>query len=305
MEAILERDETFHETEEIGRDAEVPKNGNGTEETTETETQEVPEKSGTEETSQTKEGEAQVLEFNGEKFTAEELKEMREAYKNKSEWQKDFTQKSQAAKEELRRIETEKKAIQEAMFIREKLSERPELLQQIYAPKQERNFAEEERLLWSQRPPDPSTQEYGNWEYQKTLFYNERAKQEAIQEALKQNKQTAAVDYNGQLSVQAWDKFSKEGVEENEFQDMAQWILSNLKQSDGKFPKNSYDIAYMAMFPDRQVRKEKIEATKKASQAIEKAKPANVEGASKTTEKETSDDDDAFIAELRARKRRS
>jgi hypothetical protein len=307
MEVTLEREETSRETEEIeSGTAKVLETGEGTEETTQDpKLEEVPKKTGTEETEPEK-VEAQVFDIDGEKLTAEQVKEMKDAWKNKQDWTKDFTQKSQVAADERRKVEADKQRLQEAMFIQQKLHENPDLLKQVFAPKPTRDWKAEEAQIWSQRPIDINSQEYVNWEYARTNFYREQDREEVQRNVFQKQSEQTAKDHNERITLAAWEKYSKDGVAQDDFVKMADWIRGNLKETEGRFPKESFEIAFSSMFPDRQIRKEKLDATKKASEAIVKAKPADgVKGAQQTTENDMSDDDTAFIAEMRARNRRS
>jgi hypothetical protein len=221
-----------------------------------------------------------TFEIEGQRLTAAQVKEALEAHKNKSEWQKANTQKAQEVAEQRRLLEQES----QALFLGKKLLERPDLIQAVIQPVQAKNLQAELQAVMAKRPQDPYSQEYAQWEYEKDMKLVEISEQNALVKAQQTLQTTSAAEHNRKLELSAWDDM-KSKVSFDEFKEMSTWIIENLNAKNGKYPEKAFHIAFAQLYPERTVAEAKVEAAKKATDSILKAKPVSGDnGTRETTE---------------------
>lgn len=246
-----------------------------------------------------------AIEFDGKKYTSSQFKEMEKAYTNSTEWQKTNTQRAQEVAEERRQLEERAARVSMLEGLAEKVQTNPDLLKQIFAPRQEKDYDAELNRHWQQRPSDTGSQEYVNWEYQKDMILAERAEEKATKRASESLISNTAKDHNSTVSIEGFSKY-KDKVSQGEFKQMAAWIQQNVAAPQGRYPKDSYDIAYRTMYFDKAVSDAALEGAKKSGDALLKAKPADGQNGRKPIDiqkTQTDLDDDEFIAEANARGR--
>ena len=236
-----------------------------------------------------------VVEIDGQKLTAKELKEWQEAFKNKSEWQKSNTQKAQE-------IAAQRKEMEEAIAINTLLKSKPELKQRLFTPEPERNLQSELDAHYGKRP-EVYGDEYIQWEKTRDRLVSETAAIEGYKRARLEAQQQITQQHNDNVVNTAYEKY-KGKLSEDEFRASADWVLKNIRAENGMYPQSAFDTAYAVLHGSRDVTDAKINATKSVIRSIEKAKPASGEqGTLKTTEKISPEDeeDEAFAAEVKAR----
>ena len=267
-------------------------------ESAETEKQpEVADETTTEEQSEGTPKEAEV-EIDGQRYTVTRVKEWQEAAKNKDQWQKSNTLKAQE-------IAAKRKTLEEAEAIYNVLKQNPEKLQKIFAPEPERDFDKETQAHYSRRPLEYGD-EYVRWEQERDRLITEKATSQAFRLAQSQETQRSAKEHNESLANTAYDKYH-EKVTDEEYQQMAGWLVNNLQPKNGKYPVEAFDVAYKVLYGDKDVESAKLSGAKALSDQIRKAKPASGEpGKLKQPETKTTSDeeDDKFLEEIRARTRK-
>jgi len=237
----------------------------------------------------------QEYEVEGQRYTAAQLKEALEAAKNKSEWQKSNTLKAQE-------IARQRKEVEEAIALRKILEQKPEKLQQIFAPEPERNYDAELQAHYQARP-EVYDQNYINWELRRDSLIREQATAQAFKLAHTQEVQKAAQQHNESLANQAYEKY-KGKVSDSEYQEMAVWLVNNVQPKNGRYPESSFDIAYKMLYGDRDIESAKLSAAQQTVKQMSKAKPAS--GANGTlpqpeTRTPADDEDELFAKRIRER----
>jgi hypothetical protein len=198
-------------------------------------------------------------------------------------------------------LAAKEKELQQKIWLASQVEGRPELIQQLFTPKPERDLEKELQAHWQRRPYDINTQEYINWEYQKDLLMGEIAESRAAARAEKKVASFSAETWNTQLSNSAREKFKDEA----KVVQMAQWVVDNIKpDAMGRYPAHSFETASKILFSEEEQREAKLAATRKVTESIVKAKPASGDGGKKITQPESdlTEDDEKFIEEVKARK---
>ena len=236
-----------------------------------------------------------TIEIDGQQVPLSRAKEALDRYANDEKWTAKNTQRAQE-------LSAKEKELQQKLYLAEMVERRPELLSKLFAPEQVRDIDSELNQLYGQKPTDLFSQEYANWELKKDMLLSERAETRALQKAQAEAAKTVALEHNSQVEKSAWEKYQSKGVKWDEFQDMAKWILQNVKESGGKYPSNSFDVAYKELFFDRALREAKLEGSRKVTESITQAQPARgSSGVQKKPENQTpeEEDDEAFIQEAK------
>ena len=252
-----------------------------------------------------------IVEVDGQRLTATQIKEALDSAKNKAEWQKSNTQKSQEIAEERRRIESERQELLLGREVAARLKTRPDLANVLFAPEAVRDPNAEYQALLGQRPQDIYSQEYQRWEMQKDQLVRDIAKTEALRESEAKVSKYMAEQSNRETETEAVKKYVESSkVSQDEFRQMVNWVGENFQAKNGMFPKNCLDVAYRVLYSDREVTNAKLETSKAVVRAIEKAKPAKESAAiSKEPDKELDESDgyqaEEFVKELRFRSKRS
>jgi hypothetical protein len=284
MEQVIEREDPFEEA----TPAEETKVAEPTQ-------PEVPVETKEEKQPETSQEDEAVVEIDGQKLTAKELKEWQEAYRNKSEWQKSNTQKAQE-------IAVQRKEMEEAIAINTLLKSKPELKQRLFTPEPERNLQSELDAHYGKRP-EVYGDEYIQWEKTRDRLVSETAALEGYKRARTEAQQQITQQHNDSVVNTAYEKY-KGKLSEDEFRSSADWVLKNIRADQGMYPQNAFDVAYAVLHGPRDMTDAKINATKSVIRSIEKAKPASGEqGSLKPTEKISPEDeeDEAFAQEVKAR----
>lgn len=236
-----------------------------------------------------------TIEIDGQQIPLSQAKEALEVAKNQKEWKQKNTQRAMELAERERQL-------QEASLIAERAKANPQLLQQLFAPQQERDFNAELQALWAKRPQDIYSQEYANWEFEKDRLNSERLRYDLSKQNQQEFNQVAAVQHNNSVEAQAHAKYD-EKVSPQEFLQMGQWIIQHIQRDQsGKFPKDCFDTAYRNVFFEKAVADAKLDGSKKAAASILNAKPASgAPGATKRTETKTPEelDDADFVGSIK------
>lgn len=296
---VIENDDTTSESNvESQEQAEVQTESEGTPLPGETQTEETQVEQTVSDTPTKTESPEPVVEIEGEKVPVSKLKEWKEAYGNDSKW-KDKNRR------EAERINAEKRELEALKLLKPALEQRPDILQQLLTPK--RDIDAEVQAHYGRRPDayaDP--QAFAQWEYVKDQLLSEqtttRLQTQAKQEMARENANRA----NEELYQSGVASYYKEKlVDASEFADMQRWIMENIKDKHGVYPKNSFDVAFAALHPERKMRTEKIETVKSVLKSQQQAVPAKQPGVQKAeTTSELTESESAFVAEMRARQKR-
>lgn len=242
-----------------------------------------------------------TVEIDGEQVPISEVKRLREEYKNDSNWK----DKNRRTSEELN---AQRKELAQLELIKPLIEQHPEILQQLFTPKQNQNFETELQAHLSQEPD--ATQDWNAWRawnFKKDELAVKVSEERAVNRLRTENLKRDADDHNLRLSNQAAKDFVDSGkATREEVQEMANWIVANIKDKNGRYPDNAFDIAYKAtMNSDKEIRQAKLDATKSVQKSIEKAKPADsVNGANKRDQMTAEDiEEQEFIARAKAKVR--
>lgn len=240
-----------------------------------------------------------VFEIDGEKLTASEIRQLKKDRENDSKWKDENRRKA----EELNRRAKELGPLE---LLKPYLEQRPEVLQQLFAPKQERNLQAELSALDAKKPdPYQDFNGYETWREQRQEIKDAIREREVLKHAEQRYMSSLAEQHNLSLEKEAKARYvDSEKVSAEDFRGpMTQWIVQTLKpDANGRYPAESYDLAYKVLYGDKEMRAGKLEATQRMITQLDKAKPADtVHGARKAevpkTEKEL--EDEAFVEEAR------
>lgn len=247
------------------------------------------------------------FEIEGQRLKASQIKAALEAEKNKAEWQRSNTQKAQEIAEERRRLEAERQELLLGRQITERLKSNPDLARQIFTPPQVKDVDAEYAQHLQNRPADLYSAEYLQWDVKRDQLLRESAREDARRESETRTNRLMAEQANRETERDAVQKYVESGkLTPDEFKKSVDWVAQNFQAVNGAYPKNCLDVAYKVLFSDREVANAQLEASKKAAEAILKAKPANQSpgvGHEPKTDIDESDglEADAFVKELRAR----
>jgi hypothetical protein len=241
----------------------------------------------------------QEFEIDGEKFTASQIRAFKKDYANDSSWK----DKNRRESEDLNK---RKERVARLELIAPILEQRPEVLQQLFAPKQERNLQAELSALSAQRP-DPYTDfpAYEAWQERKQDLKNAIKEEEVLGRAKHEYMRGLAEQHNLSIEKDARERYvNAEKVSEEDFQNkLTPWIVRTLKpDADGRYPAESYDLAYRMLYGDREVRTGKLEAAQRTVQQIDKAKPADTAPGARRAETQKTErelEDEAFVEEAK------
>jgi hypothetical protein len=246
-----------------------------------------------------------TIEIDGQQVALSQAKEALDVLKNQKSWNAKNTQKAQE-------IAAKERELQEALLISQKVQRRPDLIKQLFAPEPERNIDAELKAHHDRRtqlPIDPGTgyvdaNAYYQWEQQRDELLVEKAELRATKKSEERLLKQSANEYHDQLVKTSAAAFEKEGFTTEEFMRAQQWVVDNIKTVNERYPSQSLEWAKRELFGDRAISQVKLEASRKAAEAIEKAKPANPAGAKpKVQETDLTDEDRAFLEEMAARTR--
>jgi hypothetical protein len=240
------------------------------------------------------------FEVDGEKLTPTQIREWRKKYDRDTKW----VQANEERSAQLKRDETEISALR---ALKPYLDQRPDVLQQLFTPKPERNFDTEIQQLYQYRPLDTGSQEYVNWDYQVRNLYAEKAEARASHAAEEKYATQTAQQSNSVIERAAWTAY-KEKVSQEDFVKMADYIKGNIRQGQfGAYPENCFDIAYRSLFWDKELERTRLETAQKAAKTISNAKPANpIQGVNKPRVELTEDDeaDERYVQLMKERRLR-
>lgn len=259
----------------------------------------APEQSETPETPATSPEAAAPQEFDveGEKVTAAQIKEWKEKYGRDSKW----VQSNEARAAELNRQEEE---LRQLRALKPLLDQRPDVIQQLVQPRQQRDFDAELRNLYANRPdPNIDYNGYLNWEYQKDTL-NREATAYTLQKQTEQKYLTQkAEEENSRVIDYGKQKYlDSKTVDASEFVRMTNWIDHNYKTQNGIVPKEAYDIAFKVLFEDKFLSQVKIDTAKRAVSPLLKTTQSD-NGINKPRVAKTEQDlqDDSFISAMKER----
>lgn len=292
---VIENDDTTEESN-VASDEQTAETAESQAEETEETVTEQP----SDESPDTEESQEPTVEIDGEQVSLSEIKKLREEYKNDSAWKDKNRRESEA-------LNREKKELESLKLLKPVLEQRPDIIKELLQPKQ-RDIDVEVREHYARRPdPYADPQAFANWEYRKDQLLREQTTAALQKQAETRIAQQEAQRHNDDLFQKGVTSYLKEKtVTDGEFMEMQRWILENVKDQNGKYPMNAFDIAYTALFSDRKVRSEKVNTVKQILKSQEKAKPAVQKGSQKAQESETelSESEQGFVAEMNARKPR-
>lgn len=293
---ILENDTTPTESNVVKEEAvETP------EKVSTVETPESPEQPAKEEPQK----EEPTFEVDGEKYTASQIKKLKEDFDNDSKWK----DKNRRESEELNRKRQE---LQPLELIRPFLEQRPELLQEFFKPKQSRDFDKELQAHYDSRAALPRDdagnfdyRAFSEWELKRDRLNADRASNMSQEAARKELQQAEVRSYSESLEARWHKEFVVSGkLSEQEFVDSIRWVVDNVNAKGGKIPENAMAMAYKTIHEDKYLREVKLDATKRAIAPIMKAKSSITGDGKNQTDAERTDeneDDSSFVNVVRAR----
>jgi len=236
-------------------------------------------------------------EVEGQRYTAAQLKEWKEAADNREKWQKANTVKAQE-------IAARRKELEQAEAIYNLVKSDPAKLQKLLAPEPERDFDGELQALYQQQPDLLDRDNFVRWQYAKDQLLAAKVADQSYKRALTDVQTRSAKEHNDRVVNDAYEKY-KGKMSDDEFRQATEWGVANLAPKDGKMPDNFYDIAYRVLFSERDIESAKLSAAKAVGDSIRRAKPASGD-VGKLPKHETKspgdDEDDAFIEEIKYRK---
>jgi hypothetical protein len=290
---VIENDDmTEEESNVASQDETVETTESQAEETEETVTEQPSEETPAEEETQ-----EPTVEIDGEQVPLSEVKRLREEYKNDSAWKDKNRRESEA-------LNREKKELESLKLLKPALEQRPDLIKELLQPK--RDIDADVRAHYARRPdPYADPQAFANWEYMKDQLLREQTTEALNKQSEARLSQQEAQRHNDDLFQKGVSSYLEEKVvDQSDFMEMQRWILENVKDKNGKYPMNAFDIAYTALYSDRKARKEKVNTVKSILKSQEKAKPAVSKGTQKAQESdnELSESERAFVAETAARR---
>lgn len=280
----------------------------GNEEVESTETQKVEETSTADTQETQKEAEEATIEVDGEKIPLSQLKKWKEDYTNDSKWKANNQRDSETIKRDRERISVEANEIAQLRLLKPYLEQRPEILQQLFAPKPTRDYDAELRDLYSKQPDQTmNPQEYVNWQYQKDLLLRDSITQKSSEESRRTAELRFAQQHNLDVEQYGQDTYLSKGkVSQGEFASMTQWILENVNPKGGKYDKAAYDVAYKTLFEDKWLQEKEISAAKKAVSSLSKTTTDGANGGIRKTKQEVSpqeESDEEFIRVVREKRK--
>jgi hypothetical protein len=223
-----------------------------------------------------------VFEVDGEKLTASEIKKLQENYGRDSKWVEKNEERAKV-------IKAREQELAPLLALKPYLDQRPEILQQLLQPKQERNIDAELDQLYNQKPTDPyDLQNMALWERQKDILIAQKIATNTQKELYQQNIVQQAVVHNDEIYKSAQDKY-RDKVNDSEFYEMTEYIKSNYLPNQGKYSKNVYDRAYKELYEDKWLRDIKLETSKEAIKPLLKTTTSTKDNGIKVSK---TDDDD-------------
>src|ERR1043165_4293240 len=207
-----------------------------------------------------------VIEVDGEKLTASQIKTLREKYERDSKW----IQANEAKAAELNRQEEE---VRQTRALKGLIEQRPDILEQLLKPPPERNFDAEMQSLYAQRPDPTDYQNYANWELAKDKLNREATAAMFESKARSDYEQRMAIEHNNQTEKYGKEKYLETKIlTPQEFHRMNQWIIENAKAVNNRYPKEANDIAFKALYEDKFLAGVKLTATQRAIPPAEPVK---------------------------------
>lgn len=240
------------------------------------------------------------VEIGGEKLSAKQILEWKEKYGRDSKW----VQQNEARAAELNRQEEE---LRQLRLLKPYLEQRPDVLQQLILPKQERNYDQELQNLYNNKPdPNIYPNEYLQWELQKDLLRDERAIYLSEKKAEARLQQQYSQAENMKIETDARAKYLSNGVvSQPEYTKMTEWIFQNVQPRNGVYPKESYDVAFKILYEDKFLSQIKLDTAKKQVAPLLRTTNPQDNGTHKPRVAKTDDDikDDAFISAMKERQK--
>lgn len=241
-----------------------------------------------------------TFDVDGEKLTLSEIKRLREDYANDSKWR----DKNRRESEELNTL---RKKLAPLELILPQIEQRPEVLQQLFAPKKSKDFDSAMREHYAKRPDGTDLQAYTQWEIQKDNLIREQSTSQAEEMAYSKAQKEIASRHNNETESYGREKYVANGkLNSQEWEEMNRWIVDNIHAPNGMYDKRAYDIAFKTVFEDRWLADVKIKATKDAVEPLKIAKTGGAEtGRTKPPIQPTPDDEknQAFVEAVRQSKR--
>lgn len=240
-----------------------------------------------------------TFDIDGEKLTAAQIKEWKEKYGRDSKW-------IQTNEERAAALNQQEEELRQLRLIKPLIEQRPDVLQQLFQPPQQRNFETELQQLYAQRPdPYNDPQNYAAWEMRKDQLNSERTASLLEQKNRMDYEQRMAFEHNQQTEKYGKDKYLETKIlSPTEFNRMNQWIIENAKAVNNRYPKEAYDIAFKALFEDKFIASAKLSATQKAIAPLKADQRPPASPAIKPPEVQRTDEDiedDTFVKAVRSR----
>jgi len=239
-----------------------------------------------------------TFELDGQRLTASQIKEMKDALENKDKWTKTNTQRAQE-------IAAERKRLARYELLDEQLQKNPAALQTLFQPPApQRDLTAELQLLYQQKPQDIFSPEYQQWEMEKDQALYRKSVEEAKQSTRQEIFQQEAQEHNNSIGKRVEEKLRSKGLDETDIAAVGQFVVENFKPKNGKYDESHFDIAYSHLYADTAIRQAKLDTAKSVASAMTKATPAQVgQGINKKQEPKSSIDesDDAFVRNVNER----
>lgn len=212
-----------------------------------------------------------VVELDGEKIPHSQIKKWKEDYANDSKWK----DKNKRESEELNR---KNERVRRLELLEPMLEQHPEVLQQLFTPTKPTDFDAELKAHYQKTLPvnpetgRPTDESLTQWNYDKDILLSNRAEALATKRAEEKLQQSEAKSHNDRVEQSAYEKYVTSGkITDDEFRDVARFIVENIAIKNGKVPDNAFDTAYKIKFEERWLSEMKIDTTKKATEQVFKA----------------------------------
>ena len=239
-----------------------------------------------------------TVEVDGEKIPLSQVKKWREDTGNDSKWRLKNEQRSAELSRKEQELATLTRLVQPLI---------EDAIRAKAAPQASKNY-EAELAAWEQkRPDDPFSPEFKEWDKQRLQMVREQTREESIAAVEQKISERESTSNNSRIETEAFEKYSKKGVDEQGFRDMAEWIKSNLNRGPKGYPANCFDIAYRELHQEEVVAEAKVKSTEEVRKSVLNAKPAKPEtGVNKKIETPTPEEqeDAEFVARVNSRNKK-
>lgn len=201
-------------------------------------------------------------------------------------------------------LNARRKRVERLELLEPMLEQRQDIVQQLFAPKPQRNIDAELAEHYSKRPTDQyDAAQVSAWEMKRDILNSDKIRMETESRIESVRAREEARLHNERVESQAAERYVKPGkVDQDDFQRMTDWIIQNLNLSSGKAPANAYDVAYRALYADRFERDIRADATRRSVAPLRAATSGGADaGLSQRTPPPTATeaDDNDFIRSVK------